>query len=66
MEDGNIVNEYRAMSPVDQKTFQRWIATNMIAGAVLLGLLVSAAIFGGQSDTNAVAARGPVQHAEAK
>jgi hypothetical protein len=66
MEDGNIAEEYRAMSPGDQKTFRRWIATNMIAGAVLLGLLVSAAIFGGQSDTNAVAARGPVQHAEAK
>ena len=45
---GDIPDQYRRLNPEDQKTFNRWLWSNAIVGAILLaGLIAMVSKFSG-------------------
>ena len=50
MEKGRIFEQYRSMSPEDQRTFNRWVTANAVVGLVVSAALVAMAVVGANSE----------------
>jgi hypothetical protein len=59
MGKGYISRFYKTMSPVDQRTYNRWLKANAILGLILAGGLVAMAIARRSSRRMPGCARGP-------
>jgi hypothetical protein len=49
MGKGNIARYYKTMSPEDQRTYNRWLKGNAIAGSILAVGLIAMALAGSNS-----------------
>ena len=49
VEKGKLAQQYKAMSPEDQRTFNRWLKANTIVGVMLAAGLVAMALAGSNS-----------------
>jgi hypothetical protein len=47
---GQILVQYRTMSPEDQATFRRWLRLNAVVGSILSAGLIAMALFGSNAD----------------
>jgi hypothetical protein len=50
MAKGRIFEQYRSMSPEDQRTFNRWVMANAVVGLVVSTALVAMAVVGANSE----------------
>jgi hypothetical protein len=47
---GQILVQFRTMSPEDQATFRRWLRLNAVVGSILAAGLVAMALVGSNAD----------------
>jgi hypothetical protein len=49
MERGRAFEQYRSMSPEDQRTFNRWVKANAVVGLIVSAGLIAMAVVGANS-----------------
>ena len=56
MSKGDIVRQYRAMSPEDRRTFDRWLKANAVIGSIFAAGLFAMALAGAAGPRDPTAA----------